>query len=90
VKKYAISQIALLDLNVVGREMLGPNLKEHRSKQRENQLKQIAQIHKAVAHFLSVAQARRQNLQVHSVDDVDDDDTRSECSWEVDYVDILP
>jgi hypothetical protein len=94
VKKYAVSQMALLDLDVVGREMLGPNLKENRSKQREDRLKEIAQIHEAVAHFLSVAQARRENLRAHSVVDVDDDDnddeTKREGYWEMDYVDILP
>lgn len=63
VKKYKICPIALYNLGVVGREMLGPGLRESRLKEREDQQKFIAQIHEAVAHFKSSAKTRREDSQ---------------------------
>jgi hypothetical protein len=61
--------------------MLGPHFKEKRMREGEEQQKRIAQIHKAVAHFQSAANACRQNLHGGSVND--------KSSWEVEYTDIL-
>jgi hypothetical protein len=89
VKKYGISWPALQDLDIVGREMLGPDLREMRLKQREDRLKRIAQIHEAVAHFQSEATIRRQSLQARLVDDEEEEDTVSDFAWEVEYCNIL-
>jgi hypothetical protein len=45
VKKCFLKQMALQDLDIVGRDMLGPDLKVTRLKKWEERLKQIAQIH---------------------------------------------
>lgn len=86
VKKYEVSQLAIRDLDVIGREMLGPNLKETRLQQREDRQKRIAQIHEAVDHFQATAKIRRENLAASAGPEVG---TVCECSWELDYVDIL-
>jgi thymidylate synthase len=87
VKKNEILQMAILDLDVVRREMLGPDLKENQRKQRDDRQKQIDQIHEAVAHFQSEAETRRVGLQNTALDE---DDTHSNCSWEEEYINILP
>jgi hypothetical protein len=83
VTKYEVSQLAIQDLDIIGRKMLGPNLKEMRLQQREDRQKRIAQIHEAVEHFQTTAKIRRENLAVPDLP------TEWECSWESDYVDIL-
>jgi hypothetical protein len=88
VKKYGICQTALQDIDLVGREMLGTDFREVRLRQREDRIKRIAQIHEAVAHFQSEAEIRRQRLQVMLVN-VEEEDTESDYSWEVEYCDIL-
>jgi hypothetical protein len=90
VKKYQISQMALQDLDVVGHAMLGPDLKAKRLEQRDKRKERIAQIHEAVEHFQSEARTRRQNLQDLQATSAGDEDTVSECSWEVECADILP
>jgi hypothetical protein len=88
VKKYEISLLALQDLDVVGREMLGDDLKEKRELQREERKKRIAQIHEAVNYFQQQANGRRANLLAATINQVDA--TRvSECLWELEYEDIL-
>jgi hypothetical protein len=87
VKKYGICLLALQDLDLVGREMLGPDLKASRQKEREDQNKRIAQIHEAVAHFQTVAGIRREHLHARLANN---ENTPHECSWEIDYIDIIP
>jgi hypothetical protein len=84
VKKYEISQLALQDLDIIGQEMLGHNLKEKRTKQREEHQKWIAQIHEAIAHFQSQANSHRENLKALALNH-----NEGECTWEVEYSDIL-
>jgi hypothetical protein len=89
VKKYFLNPLALKDLNVVGWEMLGQDMKETRLKQRDDQKKMIAQIHEAVAHFQNGANKRRQDLEGRTANDRNDEETSSNCYWEVEYTDIL-
>jgi hypothetical protein len=88
VKKCEILLLALQDLDVVGREMFGDDLKEKRELQREERKKPIAQIHEAVDYFQQQANGCRANLLAATINQVDA--TRvNECLWELEYQDIL-
>jgi hypothetical protein len=90
VKKYFLNLLALKDLNVIGREMLGQDMKETRSKQRDDQKKMFSQINKAVAHFQNGAIKHRQGLEGRTANDRNNEATSSNCHWEVEYANMLP
>jgi hypothetical protein len=88
VKKYFLNRMVLQDLEVIGRDILGPDLKATRLKKWEEQLKQIAQVHEAIAYFQIEVQKWQQRLQALAAND--ENTVTTVCSWEIEYVNILP
>jgi hypothetical protein len=59
-------------------------------KQQEEQKKQIALIHEAVAHFQNGANKRRQGLEGRTSNYRNEEETSDNCYWEVECAEILP